>query len=1542
MENEAKEKKKISKRKIALRLLNIVFCAVFVFVILLYVNLGRVVNSFLDVNYVKEIVNKNTNLVLDLKNPDIQTTKDFNLNLSTEKVGLKLPDGGVLLEINNAKIGVKIFPLLFKRIEFREIAASDLKLNIERYNDGSFNFQKYLKKESNFPFKFAALNALVLLDKYEIYYKDGITSLNAEIIGKDLISTEFNLDSIADIKTEGELKLSRKGRVQISPYAIDAKLKFPLNKNLDFKDYRLEASVKNLNFAYFHPYILEFISKDIRALRGFGSLVVLPAEGAGLSKNPLEFKLDMKDVFVNIYKNNHNNPVDIQGKSTLDLTTSFQKGEIFIDNLRFQKEKIDISAFGVLKNVSDFKNLNPDITFEIRNSSLSDMLKIAPDYLIKMQQDYIPNLKKYNANANVNARFQLKDRFRYPNMYGYVKMDDVYLLERPKNVKTSSGECKFKGDKVFINVEANLPPNGQKLTVKGETEIKELPYAKFDIKSSQNVDIEFAHKILLPIHKIFGFQLGPLPFMTVGGNGEISLKTEGTRESAKLNGYFRTKNGEATLTGLNTKLYNGNLNLLFKDKKIIFDNTTGIVEGAKIKIDGSSDVLGNLDLRVNIFDVKAENALNIVRTSDMVLALLNGGKFLDAYTNPKGNIDFNLRLWGKVDPMSEEEFGDFSKMEPSDNLKAKGKITFKNNSINIFPEIKATKVTGALDFTDFVTMDLNADIYGSPFNMAGSVTPDVKASKKRSEQPQIVDLTFKSKNVASCDLFRFFYDNQEGFQAKNKIEPELYEFLNKINFKFATNVRAKGRVNPNDAMIDMKKFTLEGWAVGMNSKGSDVFFNSGEVKFKDQKILFKDLNTTLWGANVITNGDVDKIFDDYFIPNLTFKLVSFPFSKVSEMAASSNDKNVQKVFNDFSDFKGSLNGEFKYNKTGFFGHANLNSISLYDKKRDLPIYLNSGDLKFSDNDLRLNALNMSYGHTPVYIDAFLNDYNTKKPDFNVYLSTNLNEESLDKLLNPMLQFPLKTKGEFTLKGRLRGTLDDYTIFSSVILNPGTDLYFMGSNLGDVSSKREINSRIEFKNDEIDIRNINYLKFILSQNNKQTPYEMLKLSGGVKFKDDKIFLKNLKFITPNPAPARLLNVVFKKSVLKQGTFTSNMLLNGYVFEPKARGTVKFSNVDVPLYQSQIKNIDLVMDESLIKAVFNGVGMDSDIKVVAEIVNKPTLPVIINSADVSSKTINLNAFIDGLSQFARAQKSTDPTAKQTVVLSSGDFEIKKGTFKADEIHFNNIKAQNFTGNFKHTKEGVFLFSDMIFDIAGGKVKTDGSYEFDTTKFVINSEIKDCDANTLVTDILGTKNQIYGKTNGKISMSGRELNTAGGINKVQANVNFAIYDGKMPKLGSLEYLLRAGNLVKSGIMGFTINNVIEVLIPYKTGEFKKISGDFIVENGKVDKMNIYSKGDNLSIYTSGNYDIATNVGDFEVLGKLSTKISNLLGPVGNASVNSLVNFLTNNKLNKDSKEDLVQNVEKIPDISNSTGDFRLFAVKILGDLNADSFVKSFNWLN
>ncbi len=146
---------------------------------------------------------------------------------------------------------------------------------------------------------------------------------------------------------------------------------------------------------------------------------------------------------------------------------------------------------------------------------------------------------------------------------------------------------------------------------------------------------------------------------------------------------------------------------------------------------------------------------------------------------------------------------------------------------------------------------------------------------------------------------------------------------------------------------------------------------------------------------------------------------------------------------------------------------------------------------------------------------------------------------------------------------------------------------------------------------------------------------LRYQAVLKAGDKGLYLDNLKIVTPNPAPARLLNIFFKKSILKHGTFVSNMLLNGTIAEPKVNGNLKFSNIDVPLYDSQIKGIDLTFDNRFIHAVFEGTGMGSDVKLAAEIINKATLPVVINKAEITSKTINLNDFISGLSRFSKVQ-------------------------------------------------------------------------------------------------------------------------------------------------------------------------------------------------------------------------------------------------------------------------------------------------------------------
>ena len=166
-------------------------------------------------------------------------------------------------------------------------------------------------------------------------------------------------------------------------------------------------------------------------------------------------------------------------------------------------------------------------------------------------------------------------------------------------------------------------------------------------------------------------------------------------------------------------------------------------------------------------------------------------------------------------------------------------------------------------------------------------------------------------------------------------------------------------------------------------------------------------------------------------------------------------------------------------------------------------------------------------------------------------------------------------------------------------------------------------------------------------------------------------------------------------------------------------------------------------------------------------------------------------------------------------------------------------------------------------------------------------------------------------------------------------------MPKLGSLEYLLRASNIVKSGITGFTLNSVLELLNLVKTGYFSNINGGCEIENGVAKNIEIYSKGENLSLYIHGNYDISKTEAQMEILGKLSKKISTIFGTFGNTSLNTFFRLIPGISMLDYSRKNFIQDVEKIPSFTNGTYEARTFQAIIDGNINESGYVQSFKWV-
>ncbi|UKI42489.1 MAG: hypothetical protein L6V95_06135 [Candidatus Melainabacteria bacterium] len=68
--------------------------------------------------------------------------------------------------------------------------------------------------------------------------------------------------------------------------------------------------------------------------------------------------------------------------------------------------------------------------------------------------------------------------------------------------------------------------------------------------------------------------------------------------------------------------------------------------------------------------------------------------------------------------------------------------------------------------------------------------------------------------------------------------------------------------------------------------------------------------------------------------------------------------------------------------------------------------------------------------------------------------------------------------------------------------------------------------------------------------------------------------------------------------------------------------------------------------------------------------------------------------------------------------------------------------------------------------------------------------------------------------------------------------------------------------------------MVVPIKTGYFARIKGDLIIKDSQVSDINIYSQGENMSVYVNGSYNYINMDAKMNVYGKLSPSAVSLLG--------------------------------------------------------------------
>ena len=350
---------------------------------------------------------------------------------------------------------------------------------------------------------------------------------------------------------------------------------------------------------------------------------------------------------------------------------------------------------------------------------------------------------------------------------------------------------------------------------------------------------------------------------------------------------------------------------------------------------------------------------------------------------------------------------------------------------------------------------------------------------------------------------------------------------------------------------------------------------------------------------------------------------------------------------------------------------------------------------------------------------------------------------------------------------------------------------------------------------------------------------------------------------------------------------------------------------------------------------GEVLGNDISVEAVLKNKLTTPYFVEKANLYTKLLDLNYITEKLKL---SQVENFQTFDTFEGLSLSSLVVKDINMYADTIHLRNIVATDFESKASLNEKQVVDVSHFKFNIASGILNGAFNYNLNNNHTGLVLKAKDINANDLTYALFDLNNQLYGDLTGDIKLSC--VGSDNCMKTLNGKTTFNVINGRIPKLGSLEYLLKAGNLLKGGLTSLSINSVIDIITPLKTGDFSSIYGTIDIKDGIANDIEIATRGKDLSLFISGSYNFSSANAEMEVLGMLSKKISTMFGPLGNLSLNTLFNAIPGIDLSGNTK--ILSKINKIPGIELSNKAYRKFIAEIKGNINGDNYVTSFRWIN
>lgn len=1472
----------------------LLFAVIEIFYVLFF---PKMINIEEKLPFIEKIVKEYTEKSLQTENVELKTFPSFAFEISAKSIALYNKDKTRLFYANSPSVKIQPLNLFFKTLKIDSLNANDVIFDASDLQEAIY--RKKLTQKVELPINIDINRASINVEGYLVLFKDKYLNKNLSLKGKKFELSPVSR-KISQLTTDGTLDIDNK----ICSFNLNVKSNFIIKNKPDFEGYSAEGNITNIDLQTIAPYLNTFT--DYKNAKGIININV-NSEKVKHKDNLTEINVIMKDISVN---------EGILSKQILAKGVTTAKARFFANGkvLDFEDVKIDNKNFGfsMRGKIQNYQKEIPyiDLNFVIPKTKAENVIDIIPHGILK-ELDVV---KENGVFGNVVGEFSVKGKFPKLELSGAINASDVHAVRGFEKTHVGKIDVTFNGSKSLIDVEVDTP-SGAKFLLNGNADVDQSVPSKFDMHTENgNLQLDMVRAILVPVSQLFNFELGPVPMFHIkSGTGNAELHIFGTREIATIDGFVNIFNGYATFDGVNANLGKINLRLDFKDKDVSFNTKNATVNGYPAKVYGLCTLLGNVNLHIDSPKINANVLKNVVTTSSLTKEMSDS---LNAIEKATGDMKVAIFMHGQVDRFSKNLAKEMKK------LKIDGKLQLLGNTMKIKGfGAPISSVVGKINFSETDIKGENLKIKLGSSHLTASLTGTLPKDNKQS----ILNISVSGTNLNLSDTLNFV--------SKANLSNNIS--LNSIpNLNARHSLKMTAKLDGDN--IDLRKVYAE-LKITSADTNKQFYAPSGEIFVKEGNVLINKLSVKADKSSLFVNGDVRNFYAKKPLYDLTVNGSNLSVRTLHGLASLSPQ--IKPYAKQIKDCNGTLNVNLKASDRGISGNADFKNLSFRHIKSDVPVSFANLPIKFTNRTILLKNIVGEIGRTgcsPIFANVVIENY-LKLPVIKGSIAIKPTTLFVERYINTKFLHPIKLTGDVGINVNLSGSVDSLGIYPTIKFNKDSDISYLSANLGDMDVLREISGEMILKPTVLNIKKLNYTKYPENADGKKISVPMWTMNGSFKKHRNLYLPQNVSFTTHQSLPAKMLNFVFKKSLIKSGFFNCVLRYRDNGNSPKIYGVGSISNAEIPLYNLKIKNGKLSADDREIHLTADGDMVSTGYKIKTDVENSLKMPIKIKKSETSVQYLNLARLISVLNQWSieSYKNSKIKTAVSTVNVS--DVLVEKGILNVKLIDYKNCPIEDFKAVFSLDKNSILKIDTENFKITNGNAFGSITYNIKNGETKSNVRMKGVDSNIIATSFLGLKNQITGKLDGNANITTVGLTDRERLKNTNGIIGFHMEDGTIPKLGSIEYLLRASTLLRSGLTSLSVNNFIELLKPFKTGTFSKISGCLYLKNGVLKDIAVFSQGENLSLYVTGDYDIAESESHAIVYGKLGKKTEGLLGPVGNLSASTLFALIPRS----DNVTEYEKEISKIPDIEYKNQDVRIFRATVDGDINIDKVSTSFKWI-